>query len=309
MTDRKYPTTFINQANGETVICEDITATETIDGVISVKVTRKRGDQEPFYLPKEDLSWILDSVAEKLVPNGFHNESTDKVNCIINYDILDTGWIIKKWFRYDLDKMQQWYEDLLKEYADWKWTYGKHKDMWQYDPHEKIGNHMMPDTSWIMLTWGDDRPGPVPWLRYIAKPEHDAFMPRNIDMPEYGFDDKDLGARECFKGYAREIIDSMPAGPHDIQVAIHTPGTKLPEHQDLPDKLRFHIPIYTEESARFHINGQDLHIPADGWVYLVNTSYLHSTDNQGLKDRVHIYGAVWTHMLLDLDLSSLETVL
>ena len=199
MIDRKYPTTFINQANGETVVCEDITATETIDGVESVKVTKKRGDQSPFYLPKRDLSWILDSVAEKLVPNGFYNESTDKVDCIINYDILETGWIIKKWLRYDLSKMQQWYEDLLKEYAEWKWTYGKHKDMWEYDPHEKIGNHMMPDTPWILLTWRDDRPGPVPWLRYIAKPEHNSFMPRNIDMPEYGFEDNDLGARECFK--------------------------------------------------------------------------------------------------------------
>jgi len=302
------PRTFINRVDGKTVICENFDVVSLIDGV-EYSTVHLPNDKHTFLLPKNDLSWIMDNVAKHLQPVSYNNKLSNEVDCIINYDVVETDWLIKRWIKIDQDKIQQWYADLLVNYEDWKWSYGKHKGMWKYDPQELIGNHMKDDTSWIMLTWGDDTKGPVPWLRYIAKSEYDTYMPRNIDFEEFGVVDNQLGARECFTGYAREIINNMPAGPHDIQVAIHTPGTKLPQHQDMPDKLRFHIPIQTNEKARFIINGHDVHIPADGWVYLVNTSYLHHTDNQSNTDRVHIYGAVWTHQLLDLNLNDMETFL
>lgn len=251
---------------------------------------------------------VMDNVKPFLKPYP-KNPLTKKVDCVIDYDVLDVGWIIKKWFKVDQKRIVDWYEDLLKNYKDWKWEYGKHNYMWNYDPNKNLGQFMQPDTSWIMLTWGDDTKGPVPWLRTVTKDEHNAKMPKNINNPSLVSIPEGLGARECFTGYAREIIENMPGGPNDIQVAIHTPGTSLPQHQDMPDKLRFHIPIYTDERARFVIDGVDLHLPADGWCYLVNTSYLHYVKNNSDIDRVHIYGAVWTHEILNLDLDSCETVL
>lgn len=250
---------------------------------------------------------IMDNVRPFLKPYP-KNPLTEKVDCIVNYDVLDLGWMIKRWFKVDQEKIIYWYNELIKNYADWKWEYGKHKHMWEYDPNEKLGQFMRPDTSWIMLTWGNDTEGPVPWLRTVTKEEYNSKMPKNTSESSIVPASEGMGARKCFTGYAREIIESMPGGPNDIQVAIHTPGTFLPEHQDMPDKLRFHIPIYTNEGARFVINGVDLHLPADGWCYLVNTTYLHYVKNNGVEDRVHIYGAVWTHEILNLDLNSMETV-
>lgn len=254
---------------------------------------------------------IFDNVKQYLKPYPKNNLS-DKVDGIIfDYDILDTGWLVKKWFRYDQDLLIKWYNDLLENYNDWRWEYGKHRYMWKYDPLINLENdaHLQDDTAWIMLTWGNDTPGPVPWLRTLTKDEYNAFMPRNTSESKLVKTPEGLGARKCFNGYLRNVIESMPCGPHDIQVAIHTPKTKLPKHQDTPDKLRFHMPIVTNPDARFIINDNDIHLPADGWCYLVNTSYLHSTNNKGSIDRTHVYGAVWTHELFNLNLDECETVI
>lgn len=239
--------------------------------------------------------------------NNNPNPLAKEVDCISDYPIVETGWIIKKWFQVDLDRLIDWYQDLRKNYEDWIWTYGKHKHMWKYDANGKTGNGIREDTSWLMLTWGDDTKGPVPWLRYIAKPEHDAFMPQNKTYHDGRKDG--LGERECLTGYALEIFQTMPAAPHDIQVAIHTPGTRLPPHQDGHDKFRFHIALKTNSDARFIINNNDWHIPADGWCYLVNSTYVHSTDNRGTEDRIHIYGNIWVDDVLQLDLSKCETII
>jgi hypothetical protein len=219
-------------------------------------------------------------------------------DAIKEYPVVETDWLIKRWIKIDQYRLLDWYEQLLTEYSDWKWEYDKHKYMWKYDPQEKIGEHFQPDTAWLMLTWGDDTLGPVPWLRTITKDEYNAQMPSDR-----------LSPRECFKGYALDVISSFPITATDVQVAFHTPGTALPEHQDSPEKFRFHIPITTNPDAKFVINGRETHLPPDGWVYIVNTSYPHYTDNQGSDTRVHIYGAIGSEDLLKLDLSNCETII
>lgn len=227
-----------------------------------------------------------------------NNPLTEKVNCIKDYDELNTGWLIKRWLPINQEKINDWYDNVVNDYSDWIWTYSEHKNMWEYDPNDKLGKFMADDASWLMLTWGDDTKGPVPWMRAIAKDGLKPTMPHDS-----------LGARECFNGYALDFISQMPARARDIQVSIHTPGTSLPPHQDSPEKLRFHIPIKTNEAATFTIDGNEVHIPADGWVYLVNTTYLHSTNNLGDQSRVHIYGGVLTEDVLRLDLQNCETFL
>jgi hypothetical protein len=219
-------------------------------------------------------------------------------DAIKEYPIIETDWLIKRWLPVDTVMLQEWYANLLEQYNDWKWEYGKHKYMWEYDPQEKIGEYFQPTTAWIMLTWGDDTPGPVPWLRTITKDEYNVQMPGDH-----------LSPRECFKGYAFDVISNFSVLTSDVQVALHTPGTRLPLHQDSPDKLRFHIPILTNPAAEFVINGKSTHLQADGWIYIVNTTYPHYTNNQSDTTRVHIYGSVDTVELLNLDLTNCETVL
>jgi hypothetical protein len=227
-----------------------------------------------------------------------YNSLSKQVDCISDYNELNTGWLIKRWLPVDQEKISQWYEDLLENYSDWIWIYSQHKDMWKYDPNTELGKFMADDAAWLMLTWGDNTKGPVPWMRSIAKDKYNSTMPHDI-----------LGERECFTGYALDVIKNLPARARDIQVSIHTPGTSLPPHQDSPEKFRFHIPVKTNEQATFTIDGNEVHIPADGWIYLVNTTYIHSTENAGDHERVHIYGGVMTEDILYLDLNNCETIL
>jgi hypothetical protein len=256
--------------------------------------------------------WNFETVLEKIsnrefkiVENNSNNPlATTLDDCIFDYPIINTGWIIKRWFKIDFERLREWHKETMERYGDWVWRYGTHKYMWKYDPQETLKDCFQPDTGWLMLTWGDDREGPVPWLRTITKDEYNTTMPEN--RADHG---QKLGARECCFGYGLEIFKNMTIPPHDLQFSIHTPKTKLPPHQDEPDKIRFHIAVETNPDAKFIINGIETHIPADGWCYLVNTTYLHSTDNRGTTDRVHIYGDVWMHDVVTLDLSNCETIL
>ena len=256
--------------------------------------------------------WDFESVLEKLSNHKFrlvqhkqHNPLASQLtDCLFDYPIVDTGWIIKKWFKVDFERLKSWHKETMERYSDWVWRYGTHKYMWKYDPSDTIGKYFQPDTGWLMLTWGDNTPGPVPWLRTITKDEYNTTMPQNRIDHYQG-----LGARECCFGYGLEIFENMPIPPHDIQISIHTPGTALPPHQDEPDKIRFHIALETNPDAKFIINGIEFHIPADGWCYIVNTTYLHSTENRGTTDRSHIYGDIWMHDVVTLDLNNCETVL
>jgi hypothetical protein len=255
-----------------------------------------------------DFETVLEKVSNrkfKVIISNHNNPLAEKLDdCVFDYPIIDTGWIIKRWFKVDLEKLKEWHKETMNRYSDWVWRYGTHKYMWKYDPQKTVGKFFQPDTGWLMLTWGDDTKGPVPWLRTITKDEYNATMPQNRADHNQG-----LGPRECCFGYGLEIFENMPIPPHDIQFSIHTPGTKLPPHQDEPDKIRFHIAVETNPEAMFIINGTELHIPADGWCYIVNTTYLHSTDNRGSTDRVHIYGDIWMHDVVTLDLSNCETIL
>jgi aspartyl/asparaginyl beta-hydroxylase (cupin superfamily) len=85
----------------------------------------------------------------------------------------------------------------------------------------------------------------------------------------------------------------MPVRSKKWLVTGHVPGTKLITHQDSPDKIRVHIPIFTNTQSNWNINGQEYHMEP-GWAYLVNTTLPHSVENKGNTDRIHLYGKVWT---------------
>jgi hypothetical protein len=217
---------------------------------------------------------------------------------IIEFPIIDTGWKIKPWFKIDLEKLRSWYEDLEKNYGDWKFIHGEHKWMWKEDPSDptgETGHKFMPDSAWYNLSWNPpDRQGVLPPERSNAKPE---FKDTEEDVPE-------LFPRECFNGYMLEVGEEIASKVRTkkVIVSILTPGTILHTHQDAPDKFRFHIALYTNDNAYWIIDGERIQIPADGWVYLVNTSYPHSLYNEGDSPSIKIYGKIYTEDVLKLNL-------
>lgn len=206
------------------------------------------------------------------------------------YESIDTGWKIKPWFKIDLKRLQYWYDDLERNYYDYKFTYGKHIDMWSTDPggNGVDGHLFMPDTSWYTLCHNSNIEGPLPPERSMSRSEYQDI------------DDNQLNPRKCFTGYGLEIVRSMPVRTKRVLVSITTPGTRLATHQDQPDKIRFHITIKTNKDFYWIIDDEKLDIPEDGYVYLVNTSLPHSIVNEGTENRVSMYGKVWTEDILKL---------
>jgi hypothetical protein len=208
------------------------------------------------------------------------------------YETVDLGWKIKPWFKIDKQCILDWYSDLERDYSDWKFSYEKHKYMWKRDPGgDGYNGHLfMPDTSWYTLCHNSNIEGPLP-------PE------RSMSIKELqDYDDHQLNPRKCFTGYGLEVVRSMPICSKRALVSITTPGTTLAMHQDQPDKIRYHITLKTNDSFKWIIDGEDIDIPCDGWVYIVNTTLPHMIINNGTTDRVSMYGKIWTDDVISLNL-------
>jgi hypothetical protein len=203
---------------------------------------------------------------------------------IENREPVDLGFDVIKLFKVDVDKIQQWYLDLEEKFSDWKFVIGDNHHVWETpisDPTGRTG-HILPDaTSYYTLCWNSDEPGPKPFEQGCA-------------WPKFRDDDNDkLNPRKCFTGYGLDLVKSLPVRSKKWLVTMHVPGTKLITHQDAPDKIRIHIPIFTNDQSNWIINGKEFHMEP-GWAYLVNTTLPHSVENAGENNRIHLYGKVWT---------------
>ncbi len=203
---------------------------------------------------------------------------------IEKFQELDLGFDIIKLFKIDIDKIQDWYLNLENNYKDWKFIVGKNHHVWETPISDPTGinGHIIPDeTSYYTLCWNSTEPGPKPFEQGCAKLEY-----RDNDNDQ-------LNPRECFNGYGLDLVKSLPVRSKKWLVTIHVPGTKLITHQDAPDKIRIHVPIFTNDQSNWIINGKEYHM-TPGWAYLVNTTLPHSVENKGTTNRVHLYGKVWT---------------
>lgn len=217
---------------------------------------------------------------------------------IIDFPMIDTGWKIKPWFKIDLEKLRSWYSDLERDYRDWKFIQGQHSYMWETDPSDPTGttgHKLMDDSAWYNLSWNPtDKEGVVPPERSNAKPEY----------KETGEDLYGLFPRKCFNGYMLEIAQQIEkqARVKKFVVSHLTPGTVLHKHQDAPDKFRVHIALYTNDESYWIMDGERIQIPADGWVYLVNTSVPHAVYNEGITPSIKVYGKISTEDIIRLEL-------
>lgn len=203
---------------------------------------------------------------------------------IEKHEPIDLGFKIKPLFKVDLEKLRDWYRELEEKYFDYKFIYGDNLHMWQEipdDPTGLTGHIIPPSTGYYTLCWNSDEPGPKPFEQGCAK-------------KEYKDDDNDqLNPRKCFTGYALDLVKSLPYRSKKWLVTDQPPGFKLITHQDATDKIRLHIPIYVDNTSNWIIDGEEMFMEP-GWAYLVNTSLPHSVENKGTKNRIHLYGKVWT---------------
>jgi hypothetical protein len=69
------------------------------------------------------------------------------------------------------------------------------------------------------------------------------------------------------------------------------PGTGVPEHADINyqwhNRVRLHIPVFTQAAARFHCDGQSVHM-AEGEAWIFDNWRRHHVENGGDADRIHL---------------------
>ena len=91
--------------------------------------------------------------------------------------------------------------------------------------------------------------------------------------------------------YMGDVLDFFGGSYRGITWAMK-PGFKFVTHVDYPvgDMYRMHIPLYTNEDSWFQIEEEKFHMPADGYVWMMNAGdYEHTAWNAGTTDRVHVY--------------------
>ena len=111
----------------------------------------------------------------------------------------------------------------------------------------------------------------------------------------YGFYDKaaePLGVENYYRSeicidWAEEILNLLPYG-YRAGVGVSPAGTIVPPHIDenWADMMRLHVPIYTNLDYVWITHEGKRHLE-EGAVYLVDTSYQHSTINAGSAPRVN----------------------
>lgn len=68
------------------------------------------------------------------------------------------------------------------------------------------------------------------------------------------------------------------------------PKTCYTYHQDYTKRL--HIPLITNESCFLIVDKEVLHLPADGSIYIIDTTKFHTAVNASREDRIHIVGCL-----------------
>jgi len=87
------------------------------------------------------------------------------------------------------------------------------------------------------------------------------------------------------------IIKQLKArfsGTRQFSISGHPPGTEIAQHTDTDKYLKIHIPILTNPDAWF-VFGENKYTLKVGKAYIINTTRLHGTINNGTSDRVHLF--------------------
>ena len=92
---------------------------------------------------------------------------------------------------------------------------------------------------------------------------------------------------------AKKMLDKLDVSQAELLVFYYLePGAVLHPHRDLTgasmnDRIRFHIPIVTNDNVEFVVNGEKIRM-ATGDLWCLDTSYTHSVRNDGDRTRVHL---------------------
>lgn len=97
-----------------------------------------------------------------------------------------------------------------------------------------------------------------------------------------------------YRGEIARVLDQIQEQgftPRRARVSLLRPGGATLLHSDAtPDiyMARIHIPLWTNEQCIHRCEGYDLHMPADGSVYILWVNRDHQVTNKSTENRYHI---------------------
>ena len=96
----------------------------------------------------------------------------------------------------------------------------------------------------------------------------------------------------CRGTYIEEVYHTLPYKIGRLRL-MRVPSRRCYSiHQD--SSMRLHLPLVTNPGALMLFPDDDkiVHLPADGRVFLIDTTRRHSAMNGGMDDRYHLVGAL-----------------
>ena len=92
--------------------------------------------------------------------------------------------------------------------------------------------------------------------------------------------------------YFKEVYDQLTKKYKlgRMRLLLKEPRSTLSWHRD--PEPRLHIPIYTNPGAIMVVDNVAKHMPADGSVWITNTTKYHNAFNGGEENRVHLVACV-----------------
>lgn len=235
------------------------------------------------------MSWVrIPSPAPKNKYLMLEDTILETKNYNVDFEPIDLGFKVHQWIKIDLEKLRAWHSDLESNYSDWKFYVDDSPFYWK-KPLVTFKHILPPETYYYNLCWNGNIEGALPFARANIKDEY-----KDPDSNE-------LNPRKCFDGYALEIVKSLPIKSKRWLISAHAPGTRLRVHQDRGNKVRIHIPIYSDTNSKFIIDGES-HYLEPGWIYLVNTTFPHTVYNLSNTNRIHLYGKIWMDEIKGLNL-------
>lgn len=99
---------------------------------------------------------------------------------------------------------------------------------------------------------------------------------------------------EGYRGEIARVLDQIRDQgftPRRARVSLLRPGGATLLHSDATPNVymaRIHIPVWTNEQCVHRCEGYDLHMPADGSVYILWVNRDHQVTNRSTENRYHI---------------------
>jgi len=106
------------------------------------------------------------------------------------------------------------------------------------------------------------------------------------------FEDKHDEKDFCYALFHTQYINSIIEKHGMVRTRVMRQSKKTCYTYHVDYTKRIHIPVYTNDNCMFIVDDQVYRLPADGSVYLVDTTVKHTAINASFEERTHIIGNV-----------------